>query len=284
MTEETDVAPSEATEEAIVSQETESEATENTEGQDTTPPAEDEGDKPKAEDKPDEKSESQKRRERRKALEQRLMTEAEEARKEAERSKKRLERIKAAYDGEAPPREEDFPDPLEFAAASALFKQSKKAAQRETSEAEEEYRQHEERLKAIEAQTRQERLSEFQSQTAEARTRYADFDQVIAVATRADIVAPHVADLVLESDRSADIAYHLGKNQALARQLSQMPPLAAARELGRIEAQLSFPQARTATNAPPPITPVKASGTATKDPTKMTPSEYRAWRENGGTF
>lgn len=287
MSAQAEAAPSEAARESIVSPEAASEATENTEGQIADQPAEGEGaeqpaDKP--EDKPDRKSESAKRRERRRADEQRLMSEAEEARKDAKRTRERLDRIKAAHAGEVQPKEADFADPIEYAAASALWKQRQSDARREASDLEQEATQHDTRAKEIEDQNRQERLAEFQAQIPEARGRYADFDAIIAIAQRAEIVAPHVADLVLEGDSAADVAYYLGSNQDIARQISRMPPLAAARELGRIEALLSRPQPKTQTNAPDPITPVKPGGTAVKDPAKMSATEYRAWREGGGRF
>jgi hypothetical protein len=63
-----------------------------------------------------------------------------------------------------------------------------------------------------------------------------------------------------------------------------MSPLEQARALGRLEATLTAPTARTETTAPQPISPVKAKGTVTKDPSKMSPQEWRKFREGGGTI
>ena len=228
----------------------------------------------------DKKSRSQERRERRKAHEQRLLAEVETARKETEALKKQLDR-KAALKGEAP-KESDFDDVIQYSAALGAHKATEAVANRDQAEISGEIKERDDRIAEIEAQRLQERQADFQDQVQDARSRYADLDAVMAVAANANIVSPDLAAMVLEGESPVDVAYHLGKNPALARSLSQMPPLQAARELGRIEAGLSRPQPRTATNAPDPITPVRAGGSAGKDPAKMTADEYRAWRQAGG--
>lgn len=257
----------------VVSEETTSEATENTEGQVEGQP-----------DQTEEKSKAQQRRERREAAIRHSEQEKEAAITRAAELEKRLDRIKAAREGEAPPKEDDFPDVIEFAAARALWKQRQADAQSDAAEISSEAGEHRQKAQELEAQVRAERAAEFADQIAEKRAQYADLDQVLAVAQRADVVSNHVAEMVLASDVAVDLAYHLGKNPAVARQISQLPPLQAARELGRIEARLSPPQPKLETNAPPPIAAVKPGGTATKDPAKMSASEWRAWRESGGRF
>lgn len=266
MTEEVQSAPGEAEETPIVE-------TEATEGQEQDPPAE--GSEP--EDKTDEKSESQKRRERRKAYEQRLLKEADEARREAEETRKRLGRIKSAYEGDAAPRESDFSDVIEYAAASALFKQRQADARREESAIEDKAKEYDQRAEQLKQERVRELVEALEDQKAEARTKYADFDKVFNSA----FIPQHVADVVLESDVSADIAYFLGQRPALAREISQMPPLAMARQIGRIEASLSAPKPKTVTDAPAPINPVRGQSSATRDPEKMSYEEYRAARAAG---
>jgi hypothetical protein len=275
MTDEKTPAP-EAGDEEVVAKAKASEATENPEGQV-------EG-QPDSEDDTEEKTKSAIRREKRKEAEHRLREQAEDAMKKASDAEARLARIKAAAEGEQEPKESDFSDVIEYAAARAVWKQSKAVAQREQREIESEVEAHKKAAEAVENERRSEQVASFNSQAVEARVRYADFDQVIAVATRVDVVSPQLSEMVLDSDMSADVAYHLGRNPALARELSRMPPLSAARELGRIEASLSKPKARTQTNAPDPITPVKPSGTVQRDALKMTHSEFVKWRDAGGTF
>ena len=71
-----------------------------------------------------------------------------------------------------------------------------------------------------------------------------------------------------------------------------MTTLKAAKEIGKIEARLvegekkpeekkaepSAP-AKKLTQTPEPIEPVRSTGATEKDPSQMSPKEYRAWRE-----
>lgn len=271
-----------AGDEEVVTKEKASEETENTEGQVEGQPDPEEDGESKDDADTEGKSKSAIRREKRKEAEQRLREQADEARKRAGEAEAKLARIKAAADGEQEPKESDFTDVIEYAAARAVWKQAQAVARREQREIENEVETHTKAVQAVENERRAEQIALFEAQMPEARARYADFDAVLAVATRPDVVSQGLSEMVLDCDSPADMAYHLGRNPALARELSRMPPLSAARELGRIEATLSKPRARTPTNAPDPITPVKASGTVQKDPEKMTYDEYRKWRASQG--
>lgn len=268
-------APGEAADESVM---TATELTEAETGQEEGQPAEDEARQAETEEK--KKSASQERRERRKAHEQRLAEEAENARRGEAEAQARLNRIKSAMQGESPPREGDFTDPIEFAAAKVLYQQRQTDARRQEAEVAEAVRAQSEQAQRFEAARIQERAAALDEQKAEARAVYADFDQVFAAA----IIPPHVAQIVLESDQAADVAYHLGKNPAVARQIAAMNPVQAAREIGRIEAQVSLPKPKTQSAAPSPITPVRPGGTSRKDPGSMTPAEFAKWRDAGGTF
>lgn len=84
------------------------------------------------------------------------------------------------------------------------------------------------------------------------RERMPDFDQVFNSATP---IHSRAVPFIVESDKGAEIAYYLGKNPAVAQQLSSMFDAAPARalvELGRIEARLSAPPSKTPTKAPAP--------------------------------
>jgi len=273
MEDQVEVAPSAATDEAVAVEQAASEATVNTEGQVETPPAADEA----------EKSASKERRERRKAHDARLREEADAARREADDLRRRNERIVAAAAGEAP-MEAEFTDPLEYAAAKGAFLARQMAARTDAEMLSQDATAAEQRARQLDGERIAEKARAFAEQREEARSRYADLDAAMSVAQRADVVSPQLAEMVLESESPVDLAYHLGKNPALARQISQMPPVMAARELGRLEARLTLPQPKTQSTAPAPISPVKATGTATRDPARMSANEYRAWREAGGKF
>lgn len=242
-----------------------------------------EGDKPE-EGQPEEKSRSQARRERREAA---IRHREERAKEESARVadlETRLKRIKDSADRQQAPSESDFPDVIEYAAARALWKQRQEDARNNIEEISAEVKAAREREDTEKSLILNERREAFEEQAAEAKSRYTDFDQVMQVAARADVVSEPVAEMILLSDRPADLAYYLGARPELARRISALPPVHAAREIGRIEAILSVPASKTETKAPDPINPVRGSGTPSKDPGKMTAGEYRKWRESGGRF
>ena len=227
------------------------------------------------------KSEAAQRRERRKAHEQKLREDAEAARKAAESERQRRERILAAT-GEAP-KEADFPDPIEYAAALGAYKFRQSDAQSGARFMAEDAQAADDRAAQADAERRHLRAQAFAEESSEARKVYADYDQALAIAADPSIVSRPLSEMVLESDRAADVAYFLGKNPAVAVQLSRMAPVDAARELGRIEARIATPQPKTQTNAPAPISPVNGRGAApTKRSEEMSLAEFTAWRESGG--
>lgn len=92
-----------------------------------------------------------------------------------------------------------------------------------------------------------------------------------------------MAETLMESEKGPEVAHYLLSHREAAQRIKEMSPLAAARELGRIEATLALPKSRTQTNAPPPPSTVSGAvrGPA-KDPNKMSQAEYVQWRTNGG--
>lgn len=114
---------------------------------------------------------------------------------------------------------------------------------------------------------------------AAARERIADFD---AVALNPALpVSRAMAATIARSERGAEIAYHLGLNPDLAARIAGLGPLDAARELGRIEAQLTAAPKRAVTAAPPPLRPLGAGEAPRRDPDAMSYREYKAWRRTG---
>lgn len=89
-------------------------------------------------------------------------------------------------------------------------------------------------------------------------------------------------EAILESDDGPALAYHLGKNPDLAEKIASLPPIAAARELGRLEAKLAREreQPPVISKAPPP--PPKIEGVEPaieRDPDKMSTQDWVKWRE-----
>jgi hypothetical protein len=93
-------------------------------------------------------------------------------------------------------------------------------------------------------------------------------------------------DLVIDSDQFVEIALYFGKNPDEAMRLLDMPALQAAREIGKIEANLQTktPQ-RTKTVAPTPTKTVGGNEIVEKKLHDMTTAEHIAYmnkREFGG--
>jgi hypothetical protein len=91
-----------------------------------------------------------------------------------------------------------------------------------------------------------------------------------------------VESLIVESEKGPLIVYHLAKNPERVEALNRLSPVAAAREIGRLETRLSLPNANRATRATTPETPLRGGAAHTKDPRDMSMEEFVRWREAGG--
>ena len=108
-----------------------------------------------------------------------------------------------------------------------------------------------------EAAKRQTIARNYEERQSKARARLPDYDKVMAAAAGIEVRQP-VINAIVESDLSPEIEYHLALNPAKLHALNNMRPEQVAREIGRLEAALaSAPQPRTATQATPPVTPLK---------------------------
>lgn len=222
------------------------------------------------------------RSERRKAVTERLARERDAALAALAQVREREERVKRAIEADTAPREADFPDPLEYAAARGGWHAKRGIKEDTLRETEAEREKATQRLQEIAHQERQEIAESWNEQLSDARKRYADFD---AVALNPKLpLSERIATMIATSDVGADVAYHLGKNPGLAAELALLAdrsPVEAARRLGRIEAGLSAPRPRTETSAPPPISPVKGPARAQLNPDNMSFEDYKRARMSG---
>lgn len=155
----------------------------------------------------------------------------------------------------AKPKESDFDDPADF--DDARLKAAVKDARADELKAE---------RKKVAAELAAQADEAWNTQIEDARTRYTDFDAVVSNPKLP--ITNEMAEVIKDSDNGADVAYWLGKNPAEAQRIAQLPPIAAARELGRIEARLT-PQPRRISSAPPPVETVGSRGGSNNDPDKM---------------
>lgn len=220
------------------------------------------------------------RHQRRREAMERLRTEADQAEARAKEAEDKLKRHQEQAEQSKPPKEADFGTFEEYQAALSGFHAMKQLDARESARMTDEQKAHQQEVQRIQQQQQAETQQQWASQVEDAKSRYADFEKVAYAAPISD----GVANMVSQMEQGADVAYHLGMNPQTAQQLSQLPPMIAAMELGKIAASMSAPRPRTQTSAPPPTTPVKPKASPAKDPAKMTMAEYSKWRERGGTL
>ena len=210
----------------------------------------------------------------REKYEERAKTEA--VRKELEELKKRDEAVAAK---EEPPKREEYEEYEDYVADKAAFsaKQAvrdemrvdaeKKVASERQATLEKSFAAHEGRVKTF-----KEKITDFEE--------IAYGDHILPIMRG----APHLAQLVVQSDQGPQIAYHLGSNPEVAEKIAAMPMHLAAKEIGKIEARLeTVPKPKNQSKAPEPIKPVKGkdAGVVERSPEGMSMEEYKRWRDKG---
>lgn len=128
---------------------------------------------------------------------------------------------------------------------------------------------------------REEIISTHDERQDAARDKYQDYDQVVSNPKLP--ITEFMADAILVSDIGPEIAYHLGKNAKEADRIARLPPIAQAKEIGKLEAQLLADPPQKPSSAPKPIKPVtRASGNNavdTLDPKSLDKLGTSAWIE-----
>lgn len=161
-----------------------------------------------------------------------------------------------AGDDPKAPKEEDFNgDFLAFTVAKATF-EARKAAEETLKSTRD--REASERAAEQATESRRQRALEHEQRVTDAKSVITDFDSVMegmkGVEVRDDLI-----DEIMSSKNSAVIAYHLAQNPTELEALNRMSPRELAREMGRLEATLKLPEAKTKTSAPPPLSKVKGA-------------------------
>ena len=164
-----------------------------------------------------------------------------------------------------PPKEDDFKgDFLAYERAQTVYEMRKANAEDRLRDQAAQVKTAQQRAKAESVEAHNERIEEF-------REKVPDFDKTLRSAANLK-ASPVVEDLILDSEKSAHLVYHLAKRPEVLANLNRMSEREAAREIGRIEARLSLPSPKTQTKAPAPKAPLKG-GAAPSSPDK----ELDAW-------
>lgn len=157
-------------------------------------------------------------------------------------------------------------------AIEALRAESRQASQRTAQE-------QSQRQQQIAVQTA---VETFNAREIDTAAKHADYYEVANSPLMVQIrdARPDIASAVIDSEHGPEMVYFLGKNPQAAQALARMHPIAAAREIGRIEQMFMQPKAQ-ATNAPPPPRQVGGNASAERRPEDMSNEEYRKWRRSG---
>jgi hypothetical protein len=191
---------------------------------------------------------------------------------------------------EPEPKEEDFENYSDFVGAKARW-------QAVQVHAEARLKDQQEAVAQAQVQEFNSRVERYMALADEFKKEHPDFDEVTGA--EADPLSPFLRVAILESEIPAHVTYHLAKNPELYGRLNGMSDVVGLnREIGRLEAKLesqapSDPATggetqqrqaeRKTTSAPPPITPVKSTGSNVKDDGDMDyDTEYRPKRFGSG--
>ena len=90
-----------------------------------------------------------------------------------------------------------------------------------------------------EAETTRRREESFRARVDAFRKDAPDFDDLV-LRNRSLPISAGMAALIHDSEDGPAVAYHLGKNPSESARIAALPPMEAARELGKIEARISF--------------------------------------------
>ena len=123
------------------------------------------------------------------------------------------------------------------------------------------------------------------------RDKYDDFESLVLAEDL--IISPEVMQILLDTESPEEVMYYLASNPEESARISELDPIRVAKEIGKIEVRLTKEEkgevkekpkpSKKQSNAPAPITPVKTTGVTEKDPNKMSPKEYREWREKSSS-
>lgn len=125
---------------------------------------------------------------------------------------------------------------------------------------------------------RQATIDTFNTKVDAARERIPDIDRSVQDFMRLP-VSQHAAEIIAESDLSAEIAHYLAHNPGEAHRIYMMTPAQQGRELARIEAKVSLPVKRTSKAPPPPPTVTGAQPARQKTPQEESALEYMERRQ-----
>lgn len=125
---------------------------------------------------------------------------------------------------------------------------------------------------------KQERFDEACNKTFDAGKKdFPDFEQSLRTFGMLGGASQDFLEMVTDMDGGHKVIHHLGSNPEEAERVLSLSPLRMARELARIESQVS--KAPPISRAPPPITPVGGRAAPPEPSEFASTADYIAWRK-----
>lgn len=131
------------------------------------------------------------------------------------------------------------------------------------------------KVKQLEQAEKAEKVQAFYEAEAELSAKVPDYNEAVS---QVGFLAENdtVTQMILDSDKGAEVTYYLAKNPNEALAVAQMPPLEAARFIGRVEAKITPPTPKTTTAAPKPVPKVGGgSSVSEKSDNDLSYEDYR---------
>lgn len=168
------------------------------------------------------------------------------------------------------PKEEDYGDWVKYDRAVAAYEAAKLTLKVQFKE---QARQQE----SVQASILQDKLDDYVERCEEVSKTLTDFKKVVS--NPEFRTTDLVKTLILDAGEKAPlVAYHLAQNPKLTARINALPPIEAAREIGRIEGRVSLPTNKQ-TRAPSPVQPVKGGASPSRGLGKSM-SDYERWRNS----
>ena len=122
------------------------------------------------------------------------------------------------------------------------------------------------------------RTQKFNERIAAAVKGRPEVAEALADTTLAPFITPAISQTIKESDNPADLILYLHDKPSELYRLSQLPPVIAAKELGKIEATIEAAakavKIKTVTQAPEPQRATQARGSTATDESKMSDEDW----------
>ena len=195
-----------------------------------------------------------------------------EALNEKEQALKELEELKAKLSstntGKPDPTLEAFDYDQDAYNQALISAEAEKAALRVIE-------QRDQQQQTLQQQSQQvEKIKKFSEKEAQFSQSVADYDQI---AKRPDLPINEVmADIIFNSDNGPAIAYYLGSHLDELYKIKDLPQIQAQRELLSIEMKLTTKP--IVSSAPEPVPDIGGVDSPNVDPNKLSPEEWRIWR------